>query len=155
MGTRFLLVLTKMFWDEFWWSLYKHTKNHWIACFHWENCIVCELYFNTAIKNFIKSINVINCINSQGRSIVWSFWLISKRLTLYIFFLINGHTHSIWKFPGQGLNPSHSWGNTKSFNPLHQAGGRTHTSAATWAPAVRFLTYCTTAETPTFHISFI
>ena len=29
---------------------------------------------------------------------------------------------SIWKFPGQGLNTSHSWGNAGPFNPLHHSG---------------------------------
>ena len=65
-----------------------------------------------------------------------------------------GHTHSIWKLPGQGLNPSHSCdlchscSNTGSFNPLHWAGYQTHTSTATLAAAVRSLTHCTAAVTP-------
>lgn len=41
----------------------------------------------------------------------------------YETFFFNGCTHSIWKLPGQGSNPSHcydlchSCGNTRSFNP--------------------------------------
>ena len=34
------------------------------------------------------------------------------------------------------------------FNPLHWAGAQTHTSSATWACAVGFLTHCTTEGTP-------
>ena len=54
----------------------------------------------------------------------------------------------ICKFPGQGLNPSHSHdrsrgnSNAVSFNPLCWAWDRTHSSAATQAAAVRFLTHC-------------
>ena len=58
----------------------------------------------------------------------------------------NSWTCSIWKFLGQGLNPSHSWdlhcscSNTGSFNPLHRAGDQTSTSEVTWAAvAVGFL----------------
>ena len=40
-----------------------------------------------------------------------------------------------------------SCGNTGSFNTLHQAGHRTHTSTATQAPAVGFLTLWTTVGT--------
>ena len=35
-----------------------------------------------------------------------------------------------------------------TFNPLHQAGDRTHTLAETQVAAVRFLTHCATAGTP-------
>ena len=35
-------------------------------------------------------------------------------------------------------------GNTRSFNPLWEDGDQIHTSAATWAAAVKFLTHCTT-----------
>ena len=38
--------------------------------------------------------------------------------------------------------------NAGSFNPLHQAGDRTHTSTAIWAAAVGFLTHCATVGTP-------
>ena len=65
-----------------------------------------------------------------------------------------GRTCSIWEFPGQRLNLScscdlhHSCHNARSFNPLHQAWYQTHTCAATWVSAVRFLTHCTTVGTP-------
>ena len=48
--------------------------------------------------------------------------------------------------------PGHSCSNTRSFNPLCQAGNRTHTSKVTWAAAVGFLTHCTRGETPTSNI---
>ena len=38
--------------------------------------------------------------------------------------------------------------NTGSFNPRHQAGDRTCTSAATGATAVGFFTHCATVGTP-------
>ena len=62
------------------------------------------------------------------------------------FFFFFGYSHSIWKFPGQGLNLSHSYSlchscsKAESFNPLHWAGGPTHSSAVTWATAVWSLT---------------
>ena len=40
-------------------------------------------------------------------------------------FLFDGCTYGTWKFPGQEVNPSHSCGNARSFNPLCQAGNRT------------------------------
>ena len=43
-----------------------------------------------------------------------------------IFFFFNGRTCSIWKFLGQGLNPSHSCSNTGSFNPPSEARDGTH-----------------------------
>ena len=57
---------------------------------------------------------------------------------------LSGHTYSIWKFLGQGLNPSHSHDlcsscdNDRSFNPLRWAGDQTHASTATQATAVGF-----------------
>ena len=44
---------------------------------------------------------------------------------MLLLLLFNGHTHDIWKFPGQGLNLSHSCDlpcsclSNGSFNPLH------------------------------------
>ena len=58
-----------------------------------------------------------------------------------------GHTWGIWKFLGQGLNPSWRCINTGSFNPLPRVMDWTHAPAATWATAVRFLTYYATAGT--------
>ena len=46
------------------------------------------------------------------------------------------YTRSVWKFPGQGLNPSHSCSNTRSFTPLRGAGNWTLASTATRAAAV-------------------
>ena len=65
-----------------------------------------------------------------------------------------GHTCTIWKFQGQGPNPSyscdlcHNCSNVRSFNLLCQTRDRTHTSTAIWDAAVRFLTHCTTVGTP-------
>ena len=64
----------------------------------------------------------------------------------------------IWKFPGQGLNPSHSCdlccscSNARYFNPLHWAGDQTSASIATQATAVGFLLHGATAGTPSGHI---
>ena len=72
----------------------------------------------------------------------------------FIFFFFNSPTHNIWKFLGQGLNPSHSCdlchrgGNAGSFNPLRGARNQTYGSAGTQTAAVGFLTYSTTAGTP-------
>ena len=72
----------------------------------------------------------------------------------FYFYFFNGYTHSIWRFLGQGLNPScshnlcHGSTNTGSFNPLCQAGDQTRASTGTRAPVVGFLTHCATTETP-------
>ena len=64
-----------------------------------------------------------------------------------------GCAYDICKFPGQGLNPSlscdlrHSCGKAGFFNPLHQAGDRTHMSSLTRAAAVRSLTHFATVGT--------
>ena len=64
------------------------------------------------------------------------------RLTALGFFMVPCGTGKS-KFLGQGLDLSficdlhHSYGNAGSFNPLHQAGDHTRTSA----PPVRFLTH--------------
>ena len=47
----------------------------------------------------------------------------------------------MWKFPGQGSNPSCSCSNTGSFNPLRWAGDRMCTSTTTPATAVGILTH--------------
>ena len=76
--------------------------------------------------------------------------IIKTDFSLFFFY---GHTHSIWKFPRQRLNPSHSCslryrhGNAGSFNPLCQARDQTHTSTATRAPAVISLTHYATVGT--------
>ena len=72
---------------------------------------------------------------------------------IYLFFF-NGCTCCLWKFLGQGLNPScgcdlcYNCSNTKSFNSLFQAGAKTCASAAPLATAVRFLIHCTAVGTP-------
>ena len=37
-----------------------------------------------------------------------------KSILLYDFFFFFDHTHKMWKFPGQGLNPCHSSDNARS-----------------------------------------
>ena len=70
------------------------------------------------------------------------------------YFYFYGHNHCIWRFLDQELNLSHSYdlchihSNAESFNPLHEAGNQTCTSAVTQATAVGFLNHCTTAGTP-------
>ena len=76
--------------------------------------------------------------------------------TQFFFFFFYGGTHSIWKFPGQGVYPSHSchlrWScsNSRSFNLLHQVGDWTCTSAGIWATAVWFLIHGNSAHTHFF-----
>ena len=69
-----------------------------------------------------------------------SFWYLTmSHWSHCFFFFFNGCTHSIWKFPGQGLNLSCSCYNMASFNPLCWARDWTRASTVTWAAAVRFL----------------
>ena len=73
---------------------------------------------------------------------------------LFFFLPFYGHTWSIWKFLGQGLNLNHSFdvhcsgSNARCFNLLRWARDPTRTSAATQADAVRFSTHSTTAGAP-------
>ena len=86
--------------------------------------------------------------------IIFSFY----RLCFFLFF--NGHTCSVWKFLGQGLNPScscdlcHRCSNTGSFHPLHWARDQTCTSVATGATETGFLKHWITVGTP-MHIFII
>ena len=66
---------------------------------------------------------------------------------LIYFFIFMVTTHSIWKFLGQGLNPSCRCGSNGSFNILHLARHRTRASPETQAAAVGFLTHCTMVGT--------
>ena len=84
-----------------------------------------------------------------------TFLITTNKIAMSIlFFFFNGHTHGIWKFPGQGLNLSHSYNqchscsNARSFNPSCWSRDQTHASGATQAAAIRFLTQHTTAGTP-------
>ena len=71
-----------------------------------------------------------------------------------LLFVFNGLTRGIWKFLGQGLNPSHSydlhrsWSNSRSFNPLCWDRDQIPASVAIRAAAVRFQTHCSTVGTP-------
>ena len=44
----------------------------------------------------------------------YTLWYCPIILILLLFLYFSGHTHSVWKFPGQGSNPGHSSDNTKS-----------------------------------------
>ena len=91
---------------------------------------------------------------------LWFFGINPKTLNhgfvslLFFFFLLNGYTCGICRFPGLGLNLSFNWalcyscGNMGYFSPMHWAGVQTYTSAEAQATAVRFLTYCSTVRTP-------
>ena len=54
-----------------------------------------------------------------------------------------GHTGGIWELPGQELNPM-----PQQWQPTAGTKGQTHSSTATLATAVGFLTHCTTTGTP-------
>ena len=64
--------------------------------------------------------------------------------------LFNGLTFVIWKFLGQGWNPSHSnlCSKARCFNPLCQARDQTWTSTVTHTTAVGFFTHCAMAVSP-------
>ena len=72
----------------------------------------------------------------------------------WVYIYIYGHTHDIWKVPGQGLNPSRScslcrsWGNARYFNSLCRPWDQIHTFAMNWAAAVGFLSHCIIPGTP-------
>ena len=74
------------------------------------------------------------------------------------FLYFNGCIRSLWKFLGQGLNPSRSRdlhdhsSCAVSFNPVHKARDRTCSSTATRATAVRCSTHCATVGTLYFSI---
>ena len=86
---------------------------------------------------------VVASANSRNRKKPPFYFIFSNYSSVHfthLFFLLWPH-HSLWKFSGQGLNPSRSfWPITGSLNPLDQA--RDHSSTVTRATAVRFLTYC-------------
>ena len=81
-----------------------------------------------------------------------SIWNQLQHLSLFLSFF--GHICSIWKFLGQGLNPSSSCdlhckcSNAGSFSPLHWAKDRTHNSEVTRATVVRVSTHCAPSGTP-------
>lgn len=56
----------------------------------------------------------------------------------FFFFFFNGQTYSIWKFLGQGLNPSLNCSNAISFNPVHRVRCVTGTSTVTPATTIWF-----------------
>ena len=63
-----------------------------------------------------------------------------------LFFIFNGHACSIWKSLHQGMNPSHSYGKARSFNPLHWTRDWIHAFPTTRSTVVHFLTHCTTGR---------
>ena len=66
----------------------------------------------------------------------------------FILFYFNGRTHGQELNPNCSRDPCLNCNNVRSFNPLHWASAQTHTSSATGAMAVGFLTHCATAGTP-------
>ena len=71
-----------------------------------------------------------------------------RELHNWFYFIFNSYTCGIWRFPGQGSDPSQSCGNNGSFHPLLWTGDWTSTSIATQATVVRVLNHCATAATP-------
>ena len=65
---------------------------------------------------------------------------------MHAFIFYCGRTTVHGKFPGQGLNLSSTWGNARSFNPLHWAKDQTRASMGTQAAEVGFLTQCNPAR---------
>ena len=89
------------------------------------------------------------CELHVGRGCSGVFWFL---------FSFYGHTHGMWKFPGQELSQaagvSYSCSNAGFFNPLCWAEDPTWASAMTWATAVGVLTHCTMAGTPWGFVSW-
>ena len=85
-----------------------------------------------------------------GRKLLFLFYYF--HYFYFIIFYFYGHIQGIWKFPGQGLNLSHScdlswsYSNAGSFNTLCWARDWTCTSTATWAAIDSYHT-CTTVGT--------
>ena len=84
------------------------------------------------------------------RIIIILLFLFCYFIFYFYLFVYFGHTHGIWKFPGQGLylshscNLCHSCGSARFFNPLCQAVDWTCTSAATQTTAIGPLIQYTT-----------
>ena len=80
-----------------------------------------------------------NCPEKRTYRFVPTLWKGPFSCILYtlLFFFFYGCNHSIRKYPGQGLSPSHIWdlrhrcSKTGSFNSLHGARNQTCASAAT------------------------
>lgn len=56
LGTGFLFEVRKTFCNYIVMmvaQLCKYAKSHWIECFRWVNCMVCELEFNQAAENVL------------------------------------------------------------------------------------------------------
>ena len=74
-------------------------------------------------------------LTDQGSGVWRLGWL--QQFLFSFFFKFYCHICGIWKFPDQGLNPSHSCNlhhscsNFRSFNPLCSAGDRTSTTTET------------------------
>ena len=92
---------------------------------------------------------VFECVLGGACAPMFFYWV------LYFF---NGDAHTTWKFPGQGLNLSHSCnlhcscGTSGSLNPLCSARDGTHTFAVTQATALGFLTHCATTGSPFYWV---
>ena len=100
-----------------------------------------------------------------SNSLPHGYWsgplLLSHHWNSYLLDLYYGFTHNIQKFPGQGLNLSHSCNlchscsNTRSLTHCAvTAHGSNRASAATQAAAVKFLTHMPQQELITFIFKF-
>ena len=94
-------------------------------------------------------------INSKHVSFISQKWINYTMYRFFLFFLWPHLQHVEVPGPGTESEPQphlcHNVSNARSFNPLYQAGDQTTASIATTAAAVRFLTHCATAGTPTIY----
>lgn len=126
------------------WHLLKWGFREWHVCFTRTTKVMLSLedsLFNLASSEAFAKLRDLTLIHDQDSNCCH-------------FFFLYGGTHGMWKFQVQWLNLIHScnrcycWGNATSFNSLCPARARTHTSTATRATEVRFLTHRTTVGTP-------
>ena len=110
---------------------------------------VTEIHF---LSHYLNTLSLYIPWNQRCQS--WREALCVPSYVSQLFFFFNDYTLSIWKFPGQGLNPRcscdlyRSCGNARS--STHCARPVIHHAPlpAIWAAAVGFLTHCATAGTP-------
>ena len=110
----FSFIILKNLWQ---WFLVSHFRALFLSgSFFWFNITNLE-NFEKDPGHLLQKVNILSTpVQYLSCIIMW----------LSLFFTFYGHTCGIWKFAGQGLNPSCS--NARSFNPLCWARERSNPS---------------------------